>query len=194
MEVADGPYNTQQIANYESSKTPPSDVQMTLTSPGEFPPSNMALVCPERVHVCTGPDSSMVQNTTPAPERWISPSYGVESGKEIAFYRDRERSSGDTGFEDPSNGEDLMLHMAKITFDLLRELSTRNAKAHVEPTTGQQRRLYRFAQKAHRARRWIYRSVQQKGLTVARQQIQKLEQNLDGQAEPSPTMARGAGT
>ncbi|KAL3468705.1 hypothetical protein BJX99DRAFT_110052 [Aspergillus californicus] len=87
-----------------------------------------------------------------------------------------------------------MLHMAKITFDLLRELSTRNAEAHVKPTTGQQRRLYRFAQKAHRARRWIYRSVQQKGLTVAWQQIQKLEQDLDGQAEPSPAMARGAGT
>ncbi|GAB1206173.1 hypothetical protein APSETT445_004855 [Aspergillus pseudonomiae] len=36
--------------------------------------------------------------------------------------------------------------------------------------------------------------MQQKGLTIARQQIQKLEQNLDGQAEPSPAMAGGIGT
>ena len=97
------------------------------------------------------------------------------------------------GFEDPSSGEDL-LHMAKISLELLRELSTRNAEAQVKNTTGQQRRFHRFAQKAHRARRWIYRSVQQTGLIMARQQVQMLEQGLDGQAEFSPAMAGDAGT
>lgn len=87
-----------------------------------------------------------------------------------------------------------MLHMTKITLELLRGLSTRYAEAHVKITTNQQRRSQRFAQKARRARRWIYRSVQQKGLAIARQQIQKLEQNLDGQTEASPAMTGGAGT
>ncbi|KAL2826171.1 hypothetical protein BJY01DRAFT_256079 [Aspergillus pseudoustus] len=135
MEATDGSYNTQQIAINESIKTRPSDVQMSLALPGEFSPSNMALVCPGRVHICTGPDNSMVQNIILASARWISPSHGVASGKEIAVYRDGERSSRDTGFEDPSNGEDLMLHMVKITLELLRELSTRNAGAHVKTTT-----------------------------------------------------------
>lgn len=194
MEVVNGPlYNTQQITSNERSKTPSSDVRMSLALPGEFPPSSMPLVGPERAHVCTGPDNSTVQTTISASGRWTSPSHGVASGKGIAFYRDEDRSSRDPGFEDPSNGEDL-LHMAKITLELLRELPTRNAEAHVKTTTGQQRRFHRFAQKAHRARKWIYRSVQQKGLTMARRQIQMLEQNLDGPAEPSLAMARGAGT
>ncbi|GKZ75155.1 hypothetical protein AnigIFM63309_003781, partial [Aspergillus niger] len=47
---------------------------------------------------------------------------------------------------------------------------------------------------AHRARRWLYRSGQQKGLAMARQQIQQLEKDLDGQAEPSPEMVGGART
>jgi len=166
---------------------------MSLALPGEFPPSSMPLVGPERAHVCTGPDNSTVQTTISASGRWTSPSHRVASGKEIVFYRDGERSSRDTGSEDPSNGEDL-LHMAKITLELLRELPTRNAEAHVKTTTGHQRRFHRFAQKAHGARRWIYRSVQQTGLTMARQQIQMLEQGLDGQAEFSPVMAGDAGT
>lgn len=113
--------------------------------------------------------------------------------KKIAFYRDGEGSSRDMGFEDPSSGEDL-LYIAKISLELLRELSTRNAEAQVKNTTGQQRRFHRFAQKAHRARRLIYSSVQQTGLIMARQQIQMLEQGLDGQAEFSPAMAGDAGT
>ncbi len=193
MEVANGSYNTHRITRNESSKTPPSDVRMSLALPGEFPPSNLALVGREQAHVCTSPDTSTVQTTIPASERWTSPSHRVASGKEIAFYRDGERLSRDTGSEDPSKREGL-LHMAKITLELLRELPTRNAEAHVKTTTGQQRRFHRFAQKAHRAKRWIYRSVQQTGLTMARQQIQMLEQGLDGQAEFSPVMARGVGT
>ena len=193
MEVANGPlYDTQQITNNERSKTPSADVRMSLALPGEFPPSSMALVGPERAHVCTGPDNSTIQ-TIPASEGWASPSHGVASGQEIAVYRDGERSSRDTGFADSSNGEDL-LHMAQIILELLQELSTRNAEAHVKTTTGQPRRFHRFAQKAHRAKRWIYRSVQQTGLTMARQQIQMLEQGLDGQAEFSPVMAGDAGT
>jgi hypothetical protein len=84
--------------------------------------------------------------------------------------------------------------MVKITLELLRELASRNAEAHVKISTSQQRRFHRFAQKAHRARRWIYRSVQQQGLTVARQQMQLLQQNLDGPAEPSSAMAGDART
>lgn len=192
MEIVNGPlYNTQQITSNERSKTPP-DVRTSLALPGEFPPSSMALVGPERAHVCTGPDNSTIQ-TIPASEGWESPSHGVASGKEIAVYRDGERSSRDTGFEDPSSGEDL-LNMAKISLELLQELSARNAEAQVKNTTGQQRRFHRFAQKTHRARRWIYRSVQQTGLIMARQQVQMLEQGLDGQAEFSPVIAGDAGT
>jgi hypothetical protein len=194
MEVANGSlYDTQQITNNERSKTPSADVRMSLALPGEFPPSSMALVGPERAHVCTGPDNSTGQTTNPASETSTSPSHGVASGKEMAFYRDEDRSSRDAGFADSSNGEDL-LHMAQIILELLRDLSTRNAEAHVKTTTGQQRRFHRFVQKAHRAKRWIYRSVQQTGLTMARQQIQMLEQGLDGQAEFSPVMAGDAGT
>jgi hypothetical protein len=136
----------------------------------------------------------MLQNTVPVSERWTAPSHGVASGKEIALYRDGGRSSRDTGFEDPSNGEDLMLHMANVTLELLRRFSTRNAEGHVKSAAGQQRRFHRFTQKAHRARRWLYRSMQQKGLTIARQQIQMLARSLDGQAEFSPLMAGGVGT
>lgn len=194
MELANGPYNTPEISSNESAKTLPSNARMRLALPGEFRPSNMTLICPDRVHACTGPGNSKAQITTPVPESWTSPSHGVASGKEIAFHRDRERSAAGTGFEDPPNGEDLMVHMAKITLELLQGLSARNADGHVKGAVGQQRRSDRFAQKARRARRWIYRSVQQKGLTIVRQQIQKLEQNLDGQAEPSPAMAGGIGT
>ncbi|KAI3120545.1 hypothetical protein CBS147326_9429 [Penicillium roqueforti] len=90
-----------------------------------------------------------------------------------------------------SEQEDLMLQ-AKITLELLRELPTRNAEAHVKTTTGHQRRFHRFAQKAHGARRWIYRSVQQTGLTMARQQIQMLEQGLDVLNKLVRTVARGS--
>jgi hypothetical protein len=84
--------------------------------------------------------------------------------------------------------------MANVTLELLRRFSTRNAEDHVKSAAGQQWRFHRFTQKAHRARRWLYRSMQQKGLTIARQQIQMLARSLDGQAEFSPLMAGGVGT
>jgi hypothetical protein len=142
--------------------------------------------------VSTGFNNSMLQNSVPVSQ-WASSSHVVASGKEIGFYRDGERSSRDTGPKDPSNGEHLMLHMANITLGLLRELSTRNAEAHVNTTTGQHRRFHRFAQRADRARRRLYRSVQQKELTIARQQIPMFARSLDVQAEFSPVMAGGAG-
>ena len=191
-QVADGWYNTQRTASNEGSKTPSSDVQMGLELPGESPASDIALAYED--HAFTGPNNSTAQSTIQASERKVSPFHGVASGKEIAFYRAKERSAGGTGFEDPFSGDDLMLHMAKITLELLQELSTRDAEVHAKTATGRRRRFHRFARKAHRASTWIYRSVQQKGLTIARQQIQNLERRLNGQAEPSPAMAGGART
>ncbi|GLA55984.1 hypothetical protein AnigIFM63604_003473 [Aspergillus niger] len=193
MEVADGPYNIQPSASNESPKTAPSGVRMSLGLPGEFPPSNMAIAYPERDIACTGSSNSdsLDQDTFPAPES-ISPLHGVASGRRIAFYRDGKSSAIDMDVGNTYNEGDLILHMANITLELLRELSTRNTEAHAEPTTGQQRRLHRFTQHAHRARRWLYRFAEQKGLAIARQQIQQLGQNLDNQAEPSPAMAGGA--
>ncbi|CEL11777.1 hypothetical protein ASPCAL14873 [Aspergillus calidoustus] len=177
--VADGQYHTQQIASDERPSTPQSDVRMSLALPGESPPSEMVLACSEGYS-----NNSVVPNTIQASGRRISPFHGVTSGRDIALYRDRERSSTNPGFGDPFDGEELMLHMAKMTLELLRGLSTRNAEGHVKATIGQQRRSHRLAQKARRATRWIYRSVQQ---------IQKLGQSLDDQAELSPAMAGGPG-
>jgi hypothetical protein len=112
QQVIDRRYDAQRIASSEDTKIPSSDGRRSLALLGEIPQSpslNMALNCHERVHACTGSDNSMVQNTIPALERWMSPSHGVASGKEIAFYCDGERSPRGTGFEDPSNREDLML-------------------------------------------------------------------------------------
>ncbi|GLA55981.1 hypothetical protein AnigIFM63604_003470 [Aspergillus niger] len=171
MEVANDPYNDQQTASNAnaSSKTAPTGVRMSLGPPGEIPPSDMALAYPEQDTACGG---------------------------EIAVYRDEESSATAMDVEDPSNGGGMILHMANIitVLELLREPLTRKTKAQAKPTTRQQRRLYRFAQHAHRARRSLYRFAQQKGLAIARQQIQQLGQDLDGQAEPSPAMAGGTRT
>ena len=191
-QVADGRYNTQRTASNKGSKTPSSDVRMGLALPGESPASDIALACQD--HGFTGPNNSTAQSTVQASERVVSPFHGLTSGKEIVLYRAKEDSAGGTGFEDPFNGDDLILHMAEITLELLRELSTRDAEVHAKTTTGRRRRFHRFARKARRASKWIYRSVQQKGLTIARQQIQNLERRLNGQAEPSPAMAGGART
>ena len=191
-QVADGRYNTQRTASNKGSKNPSSDVRMGLALPGESPASYIALACQD--HAFTGPNNSTAQSTVQASERVVSPFHGLTSGKEIVLYRAKEDSAGGTGFEDPFNGDDLILHMAEITLELLRELSTRDAEVHAKTTTGRRRRFHRFARKAHRASKWIYRSVQQKGVTIARQQVQNLERNLNGQAEPSHAMAGGART
>ncbi|KAJ1713258.1 hypothetical protein NYO67_4580 [Aspergillus flavus] len=191
MEVTDSPCNTQQIASNERAKAPPSDVRMCRALPGEILPSEEVLACLERANSCTASGNPTAKNTVLASGSRTSPLHGFASGKEVAFYRGGEPSTG-TSFEDLSSGDDLMIQMAEITLGLLRGLSTRKVETHAKAAIGPQRRSHRFAQKARRARRWIYRAVQQKGLAIARQQIQKLE-TLDGQAERSTAMADGPG-
>ncbi|KAL4862647.1 hypothetical protein BDV12DRAFT_190285 [Aspergillus spectabilis] len=67
MEVADSPYNTQQTASNESSKTPPPDVRVSLALPGEFPPSDIALFGPERVHQVQMLEQSLDGQAEPSP-------------------------------------------------------------------------------------------------------------------------------
>jgi hypothetical protein len=54
-----------------------------------------------------GPDNLMDQTINLVSEISVSPSHEVVSKKEIAFYRDEDCSSTDTGFADSSNREDL---------------------------------------------------------------------------------------
>ncbi|GLA10093.1 hypothetical protein AnigIFM60653_001478 [Aspergillus niger] len=78
----------------------------------------MAFAYPEQDTACTGSCNfnPLVQDTIP-PSKGISPLLGVASGRDIAVYRNGECSATDMDFEDPSNGGELMLPMAKIALE-----------------------------------------------------------------------------
>ena len=92
-------------------------MQIGLELPGKSPALDIALAYED--YAFTGSNNLTAQSTIQALERKVSPFHGVASGKEIAFYRTKERSVGGTGFKDLFSRDDLILYMAKITLELL---------------------------------------------------------------------------